>query len=830
MSDSPYFLDVLELAGFRAFLEPQQLDFGTKRCLAVFAPNGCGKSSIVDALEFLFSEDGTLERLGLRAVSNKAGVAALAHTLAEEKRIDPLVRVRFKCGKQKPEASRKVVGSSRPRPAIARDVCASFAADPLIRGYALRHFVEEQKAEKRYEDVARWLQLGPLVEVQRNLRALRQRTKAAAADRDAFNRVDNQLKKKSANAVQAWDEEEVLAYANGILKSLDDALILKSLARSDPAFIRVQNEATAEERQLGLEGLRQLRRTVVGLYEEKEDPKTKSTRVSGLLPELSDAVDARVTAEKTEATERNAAANAVFEEVWRAAEPLFAEGEPVLETCPICNTPIAGSVAGSIEGVRQHIAAHRAELASYSKAKKGLDDALMGVKEHQLKLATALETLKPLLTEEHAVLQAEVASYLEAVKGWKGGAVPDAASLEASLNELTAALDASIKEVEAKQGENTYTTVLSKLEEMIELMEEREHAACLIAEHDRLSTNLNDQAAYISRAIREKVQVLLDTLQGPINDIYSQIQGTGAAPIRLELPSEDDTNQQRLNLVIDFAENRAGVQPSGYLSDSQIHSLALALRLAAIKRFNSAAPVIALDDIVTSYDADHRRTIAALLAKEFTDWQVIITTHDERFFIYLKDQLGDKHWHYKRIFRLDREFGPRFLDHRVTEAMIEARWRAGESAANEMRQAEEEWLLGLCRDFGVNIRIRPVERAYSYERSELAGALAGFLRDQGHTPPLVPGINNRFLTSLQKGDIENFGSHFQDGPYGDGSIGDEQARWEEFKFFRDRFACPKCGRTRFKRPIGMHKTVCAKDGCETQFKFAESGSSAVEGN
>ena len=73
-----------------------------------------------------------------------------------------------------------------------------------------------------------------------------------------------------------------------------------------------------------------------------------------------------------------------------------------------------------------------------------------------------------------------------------------------------------------------------------------------------------------------------------MNDIYKLIQGAGATTIRLELPAEDDTNQQRLNLLIDFANNRTGVQPGGYLSDSQIHSVALALRMAAIQQFTSA--------------------------------------------------------------------------------------------------------------------------------------------------------------------------------------------------------------------------------------------------
>ena len=125
--------------------------------------------------------------------------------------------------------------------------------------------------------------------------------------------------------------------------------------------------------------------------------------------------------------------------------------------------------------------------------------------------------------------------------------------------------------------------------------------------------------------------------------------------------------------------------------------------------------------------------------------------------------------------------------------MIEARsWDAGESAANEIRQAEEEWLLSVSsRSFGVDIRIRQLEKPYAYERSELASSLASFLKSARLTPQPVAGVNNKFLISLQKGEIENFGSHFQEGPYGDGSIGDERARWKEFNAFRDQFACPK---------------------------------------
>lgn len=827
MTDAPYIIGMLRLSAFRAYLMPQTFDFTAKRCLAVFAPNASGKSSIVDALEFIFSEEGTLERLGVRTIHNQGGVAALAHNLAAEKTIPPRVDVQFRRGSQRLEGFREASGVSRARPPVADTVHACFSVSPIVRGHSLRAFVEKQTAEERYEDVARWLQLGPLVDVQRNLRSLRQRIKASAEDKVALTRVDRELARKSGNAVTAWDEAAVLTYANTMIAQLDKMLSVKSIDRTDSGFITVQIRAKTEERQLGLEGLRQIRRTAAAIFSEQALPDGPGIILTGRIPEFGTAVDAKAKAIDVEVVARRVAANAMFEGLWRMAEPLFAEGKPALDSCPICSTPLDDSTAGSLEAVRQHISAHRAQLADYARAKTALDDATSTLRAVHTQLVSALQALLLLLGDGYAAPKSALTDYLAAASSWEGGPIPEATNLCASLNELTTAVDASIAEIEVRQGENTYRRALTKLEELVELKEERELAIRILDELRRLSTALNEQAACISGEIRKTVQALLDTLQSPINEIYRKIQGPGATPIRLELPAEEDTNQQRLNLVVDFALNRAGVQPSGYLSDSQIHSLALALRLAAIKRFNTAAPIIALDDIVTSYDADHRRTIAALLASEFADFQIIITTHDERFFIYMKDQLGDRNWNFRQIIRLDPDFGPRFVDHRVTDAMIEIRWRDGESAANEMRQSEEEWLLRLCREFGVNVRIRTAERAHSYERSELAGALAAFLRDQSLTPPLVPGVNNRFLTSLQMGAVENFGSHFQDGPYGDGSTGDEQARWNEFKSFREHFTCPKCGKTRFKRPLGMNKPVCAKEGCEAQFEFPASTAPAI---
>jgi ABC-type lipoprotein export system ATPase subunit len=820
MTDEPYFIQKLQLQGFRAFLRPQEFDFRQKRCLALFAPNGKGKSSMIDALEFMFSDDGTLDRLGIRAVNNQAGPSALTHNRAEEKEIVPRVSIDFVHGKEASTAVRAAGSGKRPLPTLVKTVRALLTADPIIRGHSLRTFVETNSPEQRYTDVATWLQLGPLVDVQKNLRALRTQVKSMAEDTTALSYVDANLRKETANAVSIWNIGKVLEYANSaVLGPFDEKLVLKGLDATDAVYVVVTERVCDEERQLGLTGLQQIRATAAILHDRTIDSETGEKTITGAILAFKDADAALSKAVEAESRERGRAANAAFQALWKAAEPLFAEGTSGLEACPVCATPLADTSAGSVAGVRAHLAHGLEKLADYAVTKKRLDKATTDANLAQTELLTALPGLSALLNDTHEPIKVGLTAYGVAVEAWMKDGLPDSTPLTTALEALMDGLDSQIAEIKANQGDHTYAKAKAKLDRLLELQVERILAERTQAELKHLSQSLTALATTVSGGIRMKVQALLDTLQMPMNEIYQKIQGNDAVPIRLVLPAEDDSNQQRLNLVIDFAKNRIGVPPGGYLSDSQIHSVSLALRTAAILQFNTGAPIMALDDVVTSYDADHRRAIAAMIATILVKCQLIITTHDERFFNYLKDQLSEKDWHFSQITRLDHDFGPRFADHKVTDVMIEARWNTGESAANEIRQAEEEWLLAICRDFVASVPIHSLERAYSYERSELASALASFLAKSELEPKLVTGVNNKFLTSLQRGAIENFGSHFSDAPYGDGSIGDERSRWEEFKTFRGQFACPKCKRTKFKRPPGLTKPVCANRECEAQFEF-----------
>lgn len=89
---------------------------------------------MIDALEFLLSEHGTLERLGQRTLNNQAGPSALAHNGAQVAGIAPAVKFATITGKVTTEGSRTAVGNPRPIHAAATALKAGFVVAPIIRG------------------------------------------------------------------------------------------------------------------------------------------------------------------------------------------------------------------------------------------------------------------------------------------------------------------------------------------------------------------------------------------------------------------------------------------------------------------------------------------------------------------------------------------------------------------------------------------------------------------------------------------------------------------------------------------------------------------------
>ena len=818
-------IEKFKLEGFRAYLQPQTISLRsgkTPLSLAIFAPNARGKSSLVDSFEYYFSEEGTLKRLGKRSAQTHAGPVAMEHVDAKKEGITPTVHFWFRQGMDKFDESRPI---STPLAGAARKVLQCTKVPFVIHGYELREFVEGRTPGDQYKDLAAWFGLDPLLTIQRNLRLLRRETKAKVEStaeskerlRDLSRATDGKVSTSNDSELCSWFNDEVLSH-------LDNSLKLVYLSDQDYGFQELVKRETAEQEQLGLGALRRLAGLIEDIFKQSGE---KDGRSSGHITAFERAVLAHSEAAAQEAHERFSASSAIFSKVWKSAKELFDNGVD-FDNCPICDTDFLSSVHESRAGINFNLGKKISELAKYHTAERASKAAEEALHRIESELRTAIGTASSSL-KEAGYECSKALGYLETLELWNvQKEVPESKQVMNELTRLSSLIMVDIDKVIKQQGEHTYSNALLTARELLRIKADLVRIERTKSELKSLHVELERQDHFINTEIVTYTQGLVAQLEGLVAALYSYIQGNDEVvpPIRLELPGQENADQQRAQLLIDFASNRRSVVPSGYLSDSQIHTLALALRLAAIHLFNHQAPIIVLDDVVTSYDADHRKAIAGVLAKHFSDFQILLVTHDEQFFNLLQDQLSPTHWRFKRITEVRPQFGPVFHDHRTPDQVIQAKLDAGNSAAAEMRRTEEEWLLGICRGFGTKVVIRHPDRVFQYDRSELADSLAHFLKGIGMLPPKTPEISNSFLHSLQKGVVENFANHFSDNPYRSGSVGDERARWKEFKYFRDLFVCPSCDKSRFQRPRSLNKPVCLS--CETPFAFRPPDSKSAE--
>jgi len=63
----------------------------------------------------------------------------------------------------------------------------------------------------------------------------------------------------------------------------------------------------------------------------------------------------------------------------------------------------------------------------------------------------------------------------------------------------------------------------------------------------------------------------------------------------------------------------------------------------------AASPILFLDDVVPSHDAEHKERIVDVVAERLNGFQVFLSTHDWPFYSLLKDRLHDKGWLFERM-------------------------------------------------------------------------------------------------------------------------------------------------------------------------------------
>lgn len=145
-----------------------------------------------------------------------------------------------------------------------------------------------------------------------------------------------------------------------------------------------------------------------------------------------------------------------------------------------------------------------------------------------------------------------------------------------------------------------------------------------------ITTNLNLIFTKLTSFIQEQIQNTFIAIQTDLNYCYNFLESSNQFLKNPEIklvPGRD----KAVELEIEFADER--ISPAyKFMSESQVNSFGLAIFLSAVKYFNSDFKFILLDDVVNSFDAFKRPKVSQLLATRFSDFQVLMLTHDQIFF------------------------------------------------------------------------------------------------------------------------------------------------------------------------------------------------------
>ena len=209
---------------------------------------------------------------------------------------------------------------------------------------------------------------------------------------------------------------------------------------------------------------------------------------------------------------------------------------------------------------------------------------------------------------------------------------------------------------------------------------------------------------------KSAVQKLLNDVVDIANKYFQKIHpGESIGKPELIIP---ERGAGSIELTSQF-HNKTG-DPRGHYSEGHVDSLGLCLFLAIRRIHYTQRPelsLLILDDVMHSVDANHRRNTANLIFEEFSDHQIIITTHDPLWFEYLKSasrkSKGKITQH--RIAQWSLETGPIWGDHLSNhEWLISDRGIAAKPSDLVLKAGVllEELLQNLCSNLNVSVPFR----------------------------------------------------------------------------------------------------------------------------
>lgn len=686
-------LESIEINNFRG-IRNLALTLGG-RSAAILGPNGTGKSSVVDAIDFLMR--GSVRRLEGEGAGELSVAKHGVFVGASPK--DSWVKAVVKSATGKTVTVRRTVANPSelesdkelPPDVAQAIVLANEGGHHLLTRRELLRFVFTEPGN-RAKAVAALLHL-------ESIEACRKELQGAAKDAaDQNSLAKGRLSTLQSSAVNAFDPplatgEEPLnrlnmlrsALSGAPLESLDPDIIVNGVVTPAVAAIHplqsVRNQA--------------LIRAVV--------EETLGPMVGAQVVEL-------------QAFVAEAAAFRDNEQLQRAlrSDDLIDRGLSLLgnDECPLCLTP------QSVETLRS-LLEKRAESSKAARETRARLDALrLSFLEHISADRQRVSAVLAVLTQKSDLPSSGLAALdaaLAQVMDFLTRALQFGGSVEeefAEIGALKSAIWESKEDVEALRSilkalpaTSQLQSAWDQLSQFGKGLKEVGRAMAESAVADRCSQFLRRADECFLEARDQVLQATYDSVTIQMSALYRRVHGEDEKHFDAEmLPT-----RAGLRLAVEF-RGKGKYPPSALHSEGHQDSMGLAFFLALSAQLaGGGLPFVVLDDVVMSVDYSHRRGVADVLSPGFPDRQFIVTTHDRIWWRQLRSAGVVSSKNSVEFVSWSIENGPQLAQtssHSVSSAREAISRGNVPQAAHALRRALEESFPEYCDSLGASVRYR----------------------------------------------------------------------------------------------------------------------------
>lgn len=722
-------LKSLEISGFRGIRKDIRIDLDSSKSILIYGDNGSGKSSIADAFEWFYYDK--IEHLSSEEIGTK-GVSALRNIFLSDNK-DAYVELNYsdsKCGSKKRlfyKKSKLTSEYSNVSQNFNDYLSTSLKENLILRYKDLLRFILSTKAEK-LEEISQIIGFSEVSKIKGVLKK-------------AVNDLKKELKLKNfdyhINAKQAHIIEQI---GQNIT---DDEQYLGAIRESVTPLnlpIEVKDNSSID--------------TILGLLKKPEDKEAITLQLSydKVIENLSSfkvSFNSICTSYKAfyEKCQQIAEDQEKFKKI--SLEPLLSQGLSILDKrlfeddkCPLCLQDKSRDEL--IDELRKRIE----ELSIFKKEKDAAEEEKNVIQRLiQGGLAEIENVLKEksLLLEENATLRREIEQMkgtifkaLEKIKKASLSEVElinkpeDFISLDmtALQNSISALISKKEKIITGKKDDITFTVyskIISVRQSYSEIKSYQKALKILTQQQQSMELIYNE----FVRRQREGLCSFLESISKDINDLYLFMNASeNVSEIEL-IPLDEDEEFVGITLQFKF-HGKPESPPHKYLSESHLNCLGICLFLASVKAFNKLNKFIVLDDVISSFDTNHRARFARLLVEKFNDYQIFLFTHEKDWFEIVSNMVKGKNWLIKKMC-WDYDSGASIEEPLMDlKARIEAKMKNLDPSelGNMIRKYLERLLKDICFNLEVKVKFLFNEHNENRMSNELLSELKSKLKDR----------------------------------------------------------------------------------------------------